>query len=685
MKAIFGLPPAVESGEGGLARFLKAYDQTGYVPDAVLMYGTEVENLPTEYDDASCVERWNNKFAWPQLITCEFSQFFRYIEKHYGDRLPVVRGTGGSYWADNFGILAAATARDRGNQRRAVAAESFATLASALDHKLRFPRELDHEVWQNLLLYAEHNFGIGGLNDRPECDAAVGIVREKEDMTVQAEAGIDKLLRRSLSQLGEQIQTEGQNLLVFNSLSWKRSGLVRFQVDAGTVLTNVGTGQVVGCEVLAEKDGVQTIRFEAQDVPALGYKVYRLGRGPARHAGVSEVPAENIVENRFYTITLDPARAAIKSIYDKELGRELLDPASPYLGNEYLFVSGGGTESGRGRGAEDTQLMHPFHWLSPAELTIHHPENGHVAGFEKAAWGQKVRLSASALHTPSIETELLLPDDRKEIELCNTIQVDLLFAKQASYFAFPWAVAQPTFRYDIPNGFVNPATDLLEGGCNDWFSIQHLVNVEDRAASISVAAVDAPLVCLGDIYRGRWLAQFTNVSATVFSYALNNYWSPKWAGKKSAELKYRYVITSAARFDPAGAARFGREACSPLEVAALKSSDKLPGLRGTWPRAEAGFARLSPDHLVLTALKAAEDGQGLVARVLETAGQEADGLLELPFLNVSSAKEANAVEVPGRALMINAEGVRFHIKPHHFVTLRLAANPKSEIRNKSKM
>jgi hypothetical protein len=672
-KALFGLPPALESGKGGLPRFLKSYEQTGYVPDAVLVYGTEVENLPTEYDDASFVERWNAEFAWPQIITCRFSDFFRYIEKHYGAGLPVVRGTGGAYWADNFGILAAATARDRANQTRAVTAESFATLAAALDPKLRFSRELDREIWRNLLLYAEHNFGIGGLNDRPECDAAVGIVREKEDQTVRAEWDIDKLLRQSQSQLADQIQTEGQNLIVFNPLSWNRSGLVRFQVDDGASLTNLATGQPVTYEVVAEKDGTQTIRFWAADVPPLGYKSYRLGRGRTQRASASEPSPNNVVENRFYRITLDPVRAAIKSIYDKELGRELVDPVSPYLVNEYLFVSGGGTETGRGRGAEDTQLLHPFRWLPPADLTIHHAELGTLAGVEKTPWGQTIRMTASAMRTPRVETEILLPNNEKQIELRNVIQVDFLYAKQASYFAFPWAMSNATFRYDIPNGFVDPAKDLLEGGCSDWFAVQHVVNVEDANASVALAVVDAPLVCLGDIYRGRWLPQFTNGSPVVFSYALNNYWSPKWAGKKGGELRYRYVLTSGQRFDAASSARWGREARFPLEVAALKSSDKLPGIHGTLPPAEAGFITLAPDNLLLTAFKAAEDGQGLILRVYETAGRESDGVLKLPFMNITSAEEATAVEVPGKSLKHDAGGVRFRIRPNQVLTLRLTA------------
>jgi hypothetical protein len=444
-------------------------------------------------------------------------------------------------------------------------------------------------------------------------------------------------------------------------------------------LTNLATDLPVTFEVLAEKDGVQTIRFWAANVPSLGYKVYRLGRGRPQHASASQSAQNNVVENRFYRLTLDPTRAAIKSLYDKDLGRELVDPASPFLLDEYLFVSGGGTETGRGRGAEDSQLLHPFPWLPPADLTLHHAELGTLKRIEKTPWGQTIRLTASALHTPRIETEILLPDDEKRIELHNVIQVDFLYAKQASYFAFPWAMSNATFRYDIPNGFVDPAKDLLEGGCNDWFSVQHLVNVGDASASISVAVVDAPLVCLGDICRGRWLPQFTNSSATVFSYALNNYWSPKWAGKKGGELRYRYVLTSGCQFDSAQAARWGREARFPLEVAALKSSDKLPGLRGKLPPSEAGFATLAPDNLVLTAFKAAEDGEGLVARVYETGGRESDGVLTLPFLEVTSAKEANSVEVPGTTLKHDANSIRFHIHPNQVLTLRLRARTSGTI------
>jgi hypothetical protein len=674
-KAVCGLPPTIESGKGGLARFLRIFEQAGYAPDAVLLYGTEVENLPAEYDDAAFVERWNSKFAYPQLITCRFPEFFQYIEKNFSAGLPVVRGEAGAYWGDNAGIFARGTARDRGNQMRAISAETLATLTATLNPRLRFPQELDHDIWRNILLFIEHTYGSHRTRGQPEHDEVIGQLTDKENQTIQAEADIDKMIRHGLSQLADQIQTTGQDLIVFNPLSWKRSGLVRFMVDRGATLTDVATGRPVDYEVIEDKDGAQAIRFLAAEVPALGYKVFRLGRGQTQRPGTTQQATGNVVENRFYRITLDPARASIKRLYDKSLGRELVDASSPYEVNEYLFVSGGGTETGRGNGAEHTRLLDPYFWLPPAELTVHHPEQGGLVGVEKTPWGQRIRMTASALHTPRIEIEMLLPDEAKRIELRNTIQVDLQYAKQASYFAFPWAMSPPTFRYDVANGWVNPAKDLLEGACSEWFSIQHVAGVEDPNAAVNLAVAEAPLVCLGDIFRGTWPRTFTNNTPTIFSYALNNYWSPKWAGRKSAELTYHYAITSAPRFDSTQAARFGRETRCPLEIAELKSSDKLPTSRGTLPPGQASFATLTPESLVMISLKAAEDGKGIIVRLQETAGCETEGVLTLPFMAIDSAREANAVEVPGKSLKHDGTAVHFHIRPNQVLTLRLAARP----------
>jgi hypothetical protein len=236
-------------------------------------------------------------------------------------------------------------------------------------------------------------------------------------------------------------------------------------------------------------------------------------------------------------------------------------------------------------------------------------------------------------------------------------------------------MANGTFRFDIANGWVDPEKDLLVGGASEWFAPQNWVNVEDGSGAVTLAVVDAPLVSLVDINRGRWPAKFTKASSAVFSYVLNNYWFTNTPPGQSGDFVFRYAISSGTRFDPQQATRFAREARASLEVSQLRPSDKKlesAAQPGALPAGEASLVEVAPDNVVVAALKGAEDGEGLVVRVLEIAGKAGEGKLTFPLLTIASAKEANAVEVPGKALEIEAHSVRFSIKPHQVLTIRLA-------------
>ncbi len=670
LKAVAGLPPTIESCRSGLPRFLAMYERAGYKPDAVLLYGTEVENLPLDFDDVDFVDRWNRAYAYPRIVPCRFSEFFRYIEQRYGAELPVVRGEAGPYWADSVTGFPWATARDRLNQVRAVTAEVLASLTAALKPQLRYPHELGRAIWRNILLYSEHSYGSHRTGSQPEHDETIGQLKEKEDQVTRAESDIQKLMRHALSQLADQIQVESPSLIVFNPLSWTHSAPVRVMVNEGTVLIDAATGRLVPYEVLERKHGALTIRFWAEDVPAIGYRVYRLERGQdAAGIRVQLDSTAAVVENRFYRITLDPDRAAIKGVLDKELGCDLVDPASEYRLGECLFVSGG----------DNSQLLRPLHWLPTPQLAVHRTEGGTVLGIERTPLGQRVRMRGHAYRTPRIETEIFLPDAVKQIELRNVIEVELGYTKQASYFAFPFALRPATFRFNIANGFVNPATDLLEGACNETLMVQDVVNVSDGRAAVDLAVVDSPLVCLGDIVRGRWPRWFTNDTPAVFSLVLNNFWSSKWMGKKSVELVCQYALTSRRRFDPVASTRFGLQTRTPLEVCELKPSDKSARKLGVLPGTAASLVTLLPTNLVLTACKAAEDGDGLVVRIRETAGRPTGGMLKLPFLAVMSAHEANLVEMRQRPLPYERHVVRFSLGPNDVVTAELRVQPELEV------
>ncbi|MCL5005572.1 MAG: hypothetical protein M1404_03485 [Acidobacteria bacterium] len=54
------------------------------------------------------------------------------------------------------------------------------------------------------------------------------------------------------------------------------------------------------------------------------------------------LPISDVIENKFYRVKVDPESGAIKSIYDKELQRELVDTASPCRLNQHVYVPGDG-------------------------------------------------------------------------------------------------------------------------------------------------------------------------------------------------------------------------------------------------------------------------------------------------------------------------------------------------------
>jgi alpha-mannosidase len=81
------------------------------------------------------------------------------------------------------------------------------------------------------------------------------------------------------------------------------------------------------------------------------------------------------------------------------------------------------------------------------------------------------------------------------------------------------------------------------------------------------------------------------------------------------------------------------------------------------------FIACWPDF-VLTAIKRAEDGRGLVVRGYETRGQAHRVTLRLPR-EVRRVQRANLLEEPGEALPVSRGRVSFPCRPHEIVTLLL--------------
>ncbi|HEX8141165.1 MAG TPA: glycoside hydrolase family 38 C-terminal domain-containing protein [Pyrinomonadaceae bacterium] len=679
IRSEFGLPPVVATGYEGLASFLDVYERPGYSSNAVMLHGSQWENTSLYAQQAGLVRQWNSLYAFPEL---KFSGFGKAIEKIAAgskEKLPVIRGDGGPYWEDGIASNAYYAAMERETERRAVSAEKLSTIAALVDRRFQPSRAALDDMWNNILLMNEHTWGWGRSITEPHSEDSVRELAYKRLRGTMARDQLDYVLDRAMTAIAGQIETPSRALVVFNPLNWTRDGWVDFDLQKTRELVDVETQQTVRFDVLQDEAAYQRIRFMARDVPALGYRTYAVkdksvsapsgterSPQPAR-AQADSPPLEaqsNVIENSFYRIVLDPQAGAVRSIYDKQLGRELVDASSPFRFNQYLYVTGGDEFP--------NQMLTFRKWSPTARLETRAAGGGKLISISKTTVGTVARLESHGPNTPRISTEIVLFDKEKKIEFNNRVRKDEVYKKEGIYFAFPFAVKEPQFRYEVQNGVVDPAKDMIPGAGLEWFSAQNWMSVSDAGVAISLINKDSFLWTFGDIVRGTWPREFGQRRATAFSYVMNNYWNTNYVAAQGGEFTFRYVMTSARSLDQAALSRAGWEETTPLERTLVKGQDQTYPARKSLPAARMSFLEVNDPAVVLSTWKQSEDGAGSVLRFIELGGRRANVLVNSPLLKASAAALAcNAVEECDRAIEGGANGFSFTMGPRQIFTMKV--------------
>jgi hypothetical protein len=657
-----GYQGRVASGRESLPIFLQAYSRPEYKSDSVLVYGSQSENTDLFPRQAEVVDDWNKLYAYPHLQYSGFADALSTIAGQFGDSIPVVRGDGGPYWEYGIVSTARSAAIDREAEQRASAAEIFSTVSGLVNPSLRAEPEALKRLWNNMVLYAEHTWGADRSVTDPQSQETTDQLAVKEAFATDARRDVNYVLRRGLAGLGDSIYDPKGTLLVFNPLSWQRSSLVEMDLDKGRELVDLVTHSTAPYEVLSTGESYRRIRFLAQDVPPVGYKAYELKQTKEEPAAPPAASGETL-ENQYYRVVLDAASGAVRSVFDKELNKELVNASSPYRLDQYVYVTGGDKSPNR---------ILEYSSASPIpELTPHGAGGGRIVSITREPFGVVARLESSGVNTPAIRTEVILFDGQKKIGFINHVYKKEVYTKEGIYFAFPLGMDQPQFRYEIQNGYVNPARDQMPGAGKEWFSVQHWVAADQDGVTAALVPVDAPLVTLGDIIRGTWPKEFGQRTGTIFSQVMNNYYFTNYAAGQGGDFTFRYVFTSGGNLLPGYLSRLGREEMSPLEIDQITSQDKAINSPRPLAAGQGSFLNIDQPGVVLVTWKNAEDGDGTVLRFLEVAGKPADVNAEAPLLDVKAAWRADALERKQESLATSQHGFRFSVKPFQIVTVRL--------------
>ncbi|MGA8867257.1 MAG: polysaccharide lyase family protein [Candidatus Sulfotelmatobacter sp.] len=336
---LFGSPWQMESIRDALPVFLQAYTRPDYSADTAIIFGTQLENTPLAKEQSEIVSTFNREYVWPRLEFSTVHSAMQQIEHQWKGEIPVFRGDFGPYWEDGYGSDAIHTAIHRENQHRIATAEIIGSAVSSIDPRILPDKSMLGDAWHNALMFDEHTWTYVGATTQPEHHQSEEQLALKDARVTRARNDISESIQRGWAQLEALVKPKENSIAVFNSLNWPRSGLVETDLPEGTILVDPSTGSEVSREILWNGKGIALqgfgpinlrVRFFAASVPAVGYKLYSIRPADLKSPATSEKISGNTVENQFYRLTFDPSSGSIASVFDKQLGRELVDPSSPY-------------------------------------------------------------------------------------------------------------------------------------------------------------------------------------------------------------------------------------------------------------------------------------------------------------------------------------------------------------------
>jgi hypothetical protein len=183
------------------------------------------------------------------------------------------------------------------------------------------------DAWKNLLI-AEHHDSV-----------AAGIYKEGRDFTDPSMKLSQDLARETAGFVAGRTQVKGDAVFVFNPTAHPRTEAV-FLNDAGPVRVIAPDGSAA-----AGQEGPSGVCFVARDVPALGYKVYRIEPGTPATAVAASGDAQAFETGR-YQVAFGPEGGIVK-LRDKLTGRDVMKEG----GRTGLLAGliGSGMEESRGR------------------------------------------------------------------------------------------------------------------------------------------------------------------------------------------------------------------------------------------------------------------------------------------------------------------------------------------------
>lgn len=506
--------------------------------------------------------RWNAGNPAQRIEMTTPSAFFRRVEgdRALASRLPVYSGELEYSWLAFNVNMPFVKQRFREIEHLLTAAEKAATIANL--YGMEYPAQPLHRAWIDLLLNMDRNTIWGAAIQ----DVFVGSKEwNATDRFDDAERIARRVMADSLQYVGRKCRpSAGKPIMLFNSLSWARSGLQEVEVASGVSGLEDDKGRTISTQTLST-NGRTTRLLAKLEMPALGYRVIRATGRNVAEQGSTQYGGP--VRTPFYTLTLNPATGGIASLRDR-VGRELLADESNILIEQ--------------TGADE-------HFPKPREQRLNRATSGETRpsriSVQRGSLATIIRVEGQLDRLSPLTREITLYDDSPRIDFRTIIDWRGSDRIISVHFQLP---RTGKMVHGVPYGQIarEDGSYPTVGWCEIATPYGGMALLDRGIPNREVAGGDAALLLLNSLpkYMGHPCEALAANGVQKFEYALLPHSGDASAGAVP-QAYWSYI--------------------EPIRTAAVRPAGKLP------PTAE--FLKTSPNVLV-TALR--REGDHQVARLV---------------------------------------------------------------------
>ncbi len=654
----------LETIQAGIYKYLRHLRELAYPYDFVYLTATHApymyDNSPPNQDLPDVIRQWNEAGRHPRLRMVTPNELLARIRQIPREQIPVVTGDWTDYWNFGAGSSAAETRLARQLAANTAAVELLATVCPPD----RQAATAITRLWDDLHLYNEHTWGAHNSLDADN-PFVVTQWHLKALPVYDGKPLSDYHLRRALHRLaGNPWQGwDTPGVLVVNPTGLEQTYFVP------------GTWQGAGKRIESQFMGAPREATPRPLEPLFGpvhlepfsWQILPWSELAAAPASDALQTGPDWIASPHYHLTFEPSTGKVTGLYDKRAERPIV-PADAAWGF-FQLVHERPTQNERSafhvRSVEGERYGRTG-WKPDWAATRDSYTGPVTCRVEQQARSATLVIQGKAEGLRDLEQRITLHADSPVIDLSARFLKEDVGSPEALYFAFPLRLdAQWRAHFDTASVVTELDAEQIPGTSRDWVTVDTFASVHHGDFGATLYCPDAPLVQIGGF---NWAKKQDAIprpaDPLLLAWPLNNYWETNFRASQPGIVELRYAFTSHGAFDPARAVREGQQTLNPpITHLVLENAARRQGR----------FLDVQGDQVVVTHVKPARDGCGVVVRLVNLSTAATEARLALPGRPLSEAWQCGTLEENQLRLPLTEGCAMCRLSPRQITTVRLQA------------